>query len=95
MATDQQPPGAPSGAPPGTDWFGGLVRSMGMPNPADLMASVQQLNHNLEVMDGPELLSQLQMLNRNLETMSPLLASLITTLENFQQNMWGQKGTGT
>lgn len=95
MATDQQPySGAPPGYPPGGDWFGGFMRSMGMPNPAELMASLQQLNHNLEVMQGPELLGQLERLNGSLEAMAPLLLRLTTGLESFQANMWGNKGQG-
>lgn len=92
MATDQQP-GAPPGAPPGAgpDWLSGLLGSLGMPLPAQLIATLQQLNHNLEMLQDAELLSELQRLNRNLESMGPGLTGLTEALNTFLQRMWGQK----
>ncbi len=90
MATDQQP-GPPGAAPPGAgpDWLSGFLGSLGMPQPAQMMATLQQLNHNLEMLQDAELLTELKRLNSNLEGID--LGPLTEALNGFLQNMWGQK----
>ena len=83
---NQHPPGE---APP-VNWIAGMFQQMGFPIPAEAVAMVQQLNHNLEMLQGPQLLEQLERLNTNLENMAPGLALMTESLNSFQQRMWGQ-----
>ena len=86
MVNQQESPGA---APPGMDWVTGLLHSLA--SPAQMMATVQQLNHNLEMLQGAELLGRLDRLNTNLETWGPELQRFTDALTTFAERMWGPK----
>ena len=89
MSTDQQPgaPGAPPGsAPLGGDWLNGFLGAL--VSPAQMMATVQQLNYNLEMLQGG--VASVDRLNTNLERMAPEIKRLTDALTTFAERMWGQ-----
>ncbi len=88
---ESPPPGAaPTG--PGLDWlsgfFGGLqnLASSGLVSPQAMMATVQQLNHNLETLQGG--MESIDRLNANLESLAPEIKRFTDALTGFADRMW-------
>ncbi len=78
----EAPPGpAPAAAPFDLNGFFSALAS-----PAQIIATVQQLNHNLEMLQGG--LASVDQLNSNLERMGPDIGRLTEALTNFAEHMW-------
>ena len=91
QANGAAPPGA--APPPGMEWlanvFGGLqsLAQNGLVSPQQMLASVQQLNHNLEMLQGG--LATVDRLNDNLESMAPDIRKLTAALTGLAEHIWG------
>jgi hypothetical protein len=59
--------------------------------PGQAMAMVQQLNYNLETLQGGGGMEQIERLNTNLESMAPELGKLTAALTSLVEHIWGQK----